>query len=89
MSVTTQIFPASLPRRWPPRDTVIIDNGGLPVDVSGSVWRLHDPMRPVSLNWNGFPLDDCIALDGLRSYVANLIKSSLSIGAGTGTGIGT
>ncbi|WP_294260584.1 tyrosine-type recombinase/integrase [uncultured Sphingomonas sp.] len=62
-------------RRWPPRDTIIMDRAGLPVDVSGAVWRMNDPMRSKSINWARLPLQDCTALDAIKSYFAHLIKS--------------
>ncbi|MDK2767839.1 MAG: tyrosine-type recombinase/integrase [Sphingomonas sp.] len=66
---------ATSARRWPPRDTIIVDRAGLPVDVSGPVWRLNDPMRAASINWANFPLTDCIALDGIKGYHVHLIKN--------------
>ncbi|WP_374127281.1 tyrosine-type recombinase/integrase [Sphingomonas sp. 28-62-11] len=62
-------------RRWPPRDQIVVDRAGLPVDVSGTVWRMNDAMRSASINWANFPLADCIALDAIKGYLVHLIKS--------------
>ena len=66
---------ASPTRRWPPRDAIVVDRAGLPVDVSAAVWRLNDPMKTTSINWATFPLADCIALDAIKGYLVHLIKS--------------
>ncbi len=66
---------ATSERRWPPRDTIIVDRAGLPVSVAGPIWRMNDPMRSKSINWGNFPLADSIALDAVKAYHVHLIKS--------------
>lgn len=76
MSKTAKIHKLASKRRWPPRDTTLIDRRGLPVDVSGDIWRLNSSVVNISLNWESFPLIDSVILDALKCYIAHLVKTS-------------
>lgn len=69
---------ARLERRWPPADTTVIDRAGLPVDVSGSVWRLNSPIRAMRLNWSLVHTHDGAILDGFKCFIVNEIRTASS-----------
>lgn len=73
--------PASLPnfeqRRWPPANTMIVDRAGLPVDVSGRIWRLNSPSGEKVLNWDLVKLPEGQILDAFRCFIVHhIIRTS-------------
>ncbi len=72
--------PASFPnieqRRWPPAKTLVIDRAGLPVEVSGQIWRLNSPSGEKVLNWDLVKLPEGQLLDAFRCFMVHQIVST-------------
>src|ERR1700737_300867 len=62
-----------------PEGRTILDRGGHQVDVSGSIWRLASPTRPLNLNWDEVIIPNPAVLATIKAYFRNLIQN-FSIG---------
>jgi len=54
---------------------IVIDRAGRPVDVSGSIWRLNEPTRTLSLNFGLLQIGDGSILDAFRNYIVFKIRT--------------
>jgi hypothetical protein len=64
---------------WPPAETIIIDQRGLPVDISGERWPLNEPMSKISLDWSACPIQNQGLSNSFRRYFAWLITTQAPI----------
>lgn len=78
MSAEALALTQPFPRRWPPANPVVIDRAGLPVDVSGRVWRLNAPSGSKVLNWDLVKLPKGEVLDAFRCFIVHQIKTNSS-----------
>lgn len=73
--MNAEVLALPIARRWPPANPVVIDRAGLPVDVSGPVWRLNAPSGSKVLNWNVVKVPEGEVLDAFRCFIVHQIRT--------------
>lgn len=64
---------------WPPTESYVLDRRGLPVDVSGEVWRLNEPTSSIALDWSSYAFQSAGLKNSFRRYFAWLVTTQLPI----------
>lgn len=58
---------------WPPEQSYVLDRRGMPVDISGTIWRLNEPTGSTILNWGAYKIQNRGVLNSIRRYFAWLL----------------
>jgi len=56
-------------------EKVIVSRAGRPVDISGMVWKLPDPTKPLNLDWNDVLIPSTSVMAATRAYMKHLVRN--------------
>jgi hypothetical protein len=56
-------------------EKVIISRAGRPVNVSGMIWKIPDPIRPLNLDWNEVPIPSVTVTAATIAYFKHLVRN--------------
>ncbi len=59
----------------PTEPLIVIDRRGLPVDISGDRWELHEPTTKIVLDWSTLGLRNAEIETGFKRYISWLITT--------------